>query len=104
MKRGTQVTQAVKAYPGGNNQPWAAVILYSAYSSTVVKYSTVRYCTIQYSSAVVYGPSVQYSSGTVIKYRSSTVPGTLQCSSSLKLDLSSVLGDTRAYLYSPVLG
>ena len=55
LKRGTQVTQVVKAYAGGNNEAWAIVLFYS----TVVQCSTVLLSTVQYSSRVVYSTLVQ---------------------------------------------
>ena len=61
MKRVTQVTQVVKAYAGGSNEAWAAVLLYSStvQCSTVVQYSYSINSMVQYNGAVVYGTLVQ---------------------------------------------
>ena len=82
MERGTQVAQVVKPYHGGNNEAWAAVLLYGTVqcsTTVVVQYGTVRYSTVQYStvqySTVRYGTvqhgtvrygTVQYSSSAVV--------------------------------------
>ena len=70
---GTQVTQVVKAYAGGNNEAWAAVLLYrTVQCRAVVQYSNG---TVRYSSAVVYGTIVQSTEQYSSTYSSSTVPG-----------------------------
>ena len=63
VERGTQVIQVVKAYAGGNNDAWVAVLLYSStvQCSTVIQYYRVQYSTVQYSSAVVYGTLIHCS-------------------------------------------